>query len=147
MKNIILFCFAVTLCLFSACTPDSSTNPNQAVANTLSSGTWTTTARTKDGNNDMIPGDSWTFNPCSDPTSGTCSGTYAVPYLITTLTSAFTYRVYNNGAKVDLDFSSSSLVFQDVTGADILQHTATTIQITFINPSDSAVIVHTLTKQ
>lgn len=147
MKNIILFCFAVTLCLFSACTPDSSTNPNQAVANTLSSGTWTTTARTKDGNNDMISGDTWTFSACSDPTSGTCSGTYSVPYLITTLTSSFTYRVYNNGAKVDLDFSNSSLVFQDVTGADILQHTATTIQITFINPSDNAVIVHTLTKQ
>ncbi|BDS10301.1 hypothetical protein [Aureispira anguillae] len=137
MKNVVLF-FLVSLS-FLACTPEPAPAP------TLT-GTWTSTARTKNGNNDLISGDTWTFNACADPTTGTCSGNYSVPYLFTTLTSNFTYRIHNNGSKLDMDFSNSSLVFQDISDADIVTHTATTINITFTD-SNGDYYDHTLTKQ
>jgi hypothetical protein len=114
----------VMILFFTACEQAPITTP-------APSGTWETTFRTKNGNNEMIAGDEWEFNNCSDPSTGTCSGTYSVPTILGTYSAGFNYKIYSNGTKFDVDFTSGSQFFTDVSNADIVENSATKIHMTF----------------
>lgn len=126
MKNIALF---ITIAItFIGCSKDAD-NPNEL------EGSWTTTARTINGNNELIPGDSWIFNECDDPTAGGCNGTYSVPSVFGTVTSSFTYVIFGNGDQFSIDFSSNS-VLRDVAVANIDERTETSIKVNFTDNGD-----------
>lgn len=127
MKKFLLLVFILAFS-FSGCSPD------QIIANELQ-GDWTSTARTRNGQNELVAGDSWRFDACSNVSQNNCTGTYSYPSIFGTITTSFVYQIYNNGTKFSIDFAPNSY-FTDVSDANIVEHSATIIRINFTQNGD-----------
>lgn len=115
-----LFFIILVATLFAGCSKD------QIVVNEIN-GSWTTSASTVNGNDDWVAGDTWVFNKC-EITQGACTGSYSVPTFLGTLTSSFTYNVYNTGTKISIDFSQN---YSDISDVNIVEQTTTRLRVNY----------------